>query len=321
MKQSFLLFILLILILQINSNIESEFELETDQNAVLIETPDLVTELTDETFENFLKSNDNIFLNFFAAMNSNSSEYSFILDESAQKAKELNIPVVFAKLDSQNHPSASGNFKIKDYPKSFLVQNGDKQIPYDGERDVESILDFIKINSKPLIKKSTVTINNLNDLNELVKSFSVKNLFLYLGESSKFNLQQKQIINEKDTRLFYSNDTEILDKYSVKAEESELINFKWSNKSQNYKERILNLRLKNYRPDIINELILNSISNKVTKLTDNHLDRLVDTGFPTIMVILNDSLNQSYVEHVTDCLQSARKLYPIIFWYFIGLTI
>jgi hypothetical protein len=131
-------------------------------------------------------------------------------------------------------------------------------------------------------------------------------------------LAQKQISGEKNSQIYYTNSTEILQKYSVNHNQYELIHFKYSNKTRSYGEYILNLRNRNIRPDIINELIINSIKNRVNTLTDANLDRILDTGFPSVVVILPDFSNDNLLKELMNEMDTARRHFPSDLWYFVA---
>ena len=65
-------------------------------------------------------------------------------------------------------------------------------------------------------------------------------------------------------------------------------------------------------------MISTCISNPVTRLTDSNLDKILDTGYPTVLVVLNNFSNETLLKEITKNMAIVKKKFPADLWYYIA---
>ena len=308
---------------ELESNLEQALKEHNIDIPETNETEELIKDISEELLDKIIKTNPNVFIYFYTTFCTTCQEFSYIIEDVAQKSKELNLNVQFIKLDSVKYPSASENFVIQEYPSSFLIRNSTLITPFDKEKTYENILEFIQTHiessSNSNLKSSlTEVVSDINTLNNLIQSLTNKHIFLYLGDDTLFESLKHHISRGKDTIVFYSNSSDILSKYSVRRDQYELIHFRYSKISNTYHEKRLGLSYRSVKPEIIKDLIFTSIKNQVSRLTSVDLDRILDSGFPSILLVLQDFSNETSINHYKELMNTVRKKHPSDMWYFIA---
>ncbi len=341
MKLYFLIALLLVSVIEVYPE---ELDLESNLDEVLkannitipeVETsdlqPELISELTEESFKKFIQENSNVFVYFYVPFCTSCRDFNMVLEEIAQNVQQTSSSVKFVKIDSEKHPAASESLPIKEYPALFFIRNETVIIPFEGENTSENITLFIQncLNTSPESSQKNITnteskndmnineITELSNLNNILRTQNVKNIILYLGDSKHFISIYQHFSKEKNVLVYFSNSTEVLNHFSVNHDEFEVFLFKYSNKNKNYTEYNINFRQRNIRLDIFNELIATHMKNSPSLLTDKNLDRILDTGFPSIVIVLPDFSNSTMVDHLVNELNIARKQFPSDLWYFV----
>jgi len=293
--------------------------------------PELISELTEDSFKKFIQENSNVFVYFYVQFCSSCKDFNMVLEEIAQNVLQSNSNVKFVKIDSEKHPTASESISIKEYPALFFIRNETVITQFEGENTLENVTLFVQncLNSSPESTKKNTTITEstndtnipeiteLSNLNNILSTQNVKNILLYLGNSKHLNSIHQHFSKENNVRIYFSNSNEVLNRFSVDPDQFEVILFKYSNKNKNYTENNINFRQRNIRLDIYNELIATHMKNTPSLLTDKNLDRILDTGFPSVVIVLQDFSNSTLVDHLVNELNIARKQFPSDLWYFV----
>jgi len=128
---------------------------------VLCRTASDVVVLTDENFEDTIKNNSVVMVKFHAPWCGHCKSLAPEYEKVATLAKQQNLPYIIAEVDATIHRVTSDNQEIKGFPTMRLFINSEV-VEYDGERNAEAILSFIKRNVMPVRElKSVEEIENL----------------------------------------------------------------------------------------------------------------------------------------------------------------
>ncbi|KAI6225963.1 Protein disulfide-isomerase TMX3 [Aphelenchoides besseyi] len=115
--------------------------------------------------------------------------------------------VKVAKIDCTRFASVSSKLRINAYPTIIFFRNG-VQIPYEGERKKESLVEFAIKSAGPIIGN----IESSSKLNELRKSTDKDPIFVYIDGDDQELFQQYENVSEKlftETRFFRSRSTHL----------------------------------------------------------------------------------------------------------------
>jgi len=102
-----------------------------------------------------LKSNELVFINFYADWCHFSQQLSPIIDQLSNKvAQEIKLPnkLVIARVDCDKEVSISRQYKVSKYPTLKLVRDGvEMKREYRGQRSVDALFDFLKDQMRDVI--------------------------------------------------------------------------------------------------------------------------------------------------------------------------
>ncbi|KAI6207746.1 Protein disulfide-isomerase TMX3 [Aphelenchoides besseyi] len=115
--------------------------------------------------------------------------------------------VKVAKIDCTRFTSVSSKLRINAYPTIIFFRNG-VQIPYEGERKKESLVEFAIKSAGPIIGN----IESSSKLSELRKSTDKDPIFVYVDGDNRELFQQYENVSEKlftETRFFRSRSTHL----------------------------------------------------------------------------------------------------------------
>ena len=119
-----------------------------------------VVQLTGETFEDFMSSNDLVLAEFFAPWCGHCKALAPEYEEAATVLKEKGIPLI--KVDCDEETSLCADQKIQGYPTLKVFRGAEISSPYTGARKFDSLVSYMTKQSLPAV--SEVTAKNIDDL-------------------------------------------------------------------------------------------------------------------------------------------------------------
>ena len=133
-----------------------------------------VTELNDGNFEDFIKTNKYVLVDFYATWCNHCMEFLPVYDSIAAKAKETKLPFVFAKIDANTNFHTRGKHELTQYPTIRAFIDG---VPVNYRDDItpQDILEFIE-------RKVTATVRKLRNKEELMQLVNSRGLRVLLIE-------------------------------------------------------------------------------------------------------------------------------------------
>uniref|UniRef100_A0AC34Q5G3 Protein disulfide-isomerase n=2 Tax=Panagrolaimus sp. JU765 TaxID=591449 RepID=A0AC34Q5G3_9BILA len=124
--------------------------------------------LTDSTFDSFLAENPTVLIEFYAPWCGHCKQ----LAPEYEKAAKLLKDVPLAKVDSTVETEIAKRFEIKGYPTLKFWKDGQEPIDYDGGRDSDAIVQWIKEKTDPNYKPPP----------EEVKALTVETFDEFIGD-------------------------------------------------------------------------------------------------------------------------------------------
>eukprot|EP00826_Nyctotherus_ovalis_P057043 TRINITY_DN7792_c0_g4_i1.p2 TRINITY_DN7792_c0_g4~~TRINITY_DN7792_c0_g4_i1.p2 ORF type:complete len:153 (-),score=42.75 TRINITY_DN7792_c0_g4_i1:1043-1501(-) len=114
----------------------------------------LVTRLTEASFHAFIQENPVAMVNFFAPGCRHCKALRPEYKKAAELAKERNVDAAFGNIDAVSQAAVAEKYDVDEYPtlKLFLDST---PIDYEGEREAEAILAFIKKEMGPSLVEIT----------------------------------------------------------------------------------------------------------------------------------------------------------------------
>ncbi|KAJ5101481.1 hypothetical protein NUU61_003703 [Penicillium alfredii] len=124
-----------------------------------------VVTLTQDTFNDFIKSHDLVLAEFFAPWCGHCKALGPKYEEAATELKAKDIPLV--KVDCTLEEELCRTYEVDGYPTLKVFRGPDSHKPYGGARQTDSIVSYMTKQSMPAV--STVTEENLEEFKTLDK--------------------------------------------------------------------------------------------------------------------------------------------------------
>uniref|UniRef100_A0A0N5AJ78 Protein disulfide-isomerase n=1 Tax=Syphacia muris TaxID=451379 RepID=A0A0N5AJ78_9BILA len=145
----YLIFALVINVVLSNKDDEKKTaeDAKTDDIEMEYEMDDGIVILTDKNFDSYLEKNPSVMVKFYAPW---CGHCKALAPEYIKAAKEVSIPL--AKVDATVETELAKRFDVKGYPTVKFWHNSADPVDYDGGRDSESIVEYIKQRTDPNYK-------------------------------------------------------------------------------------------------------------------------------------------------------------------------
>jgi len=137
-----------------------------------------VVDLTDDTFDETINSNDLVFVEYYAPWCGHCKSLAPIYEEVAT---ELKGRVVIAKVDGAQNQGLMGRFGISGFPTLKFFIKGNK-VDYNAGRTKKEIISWIEKKITPV-----TTIKNADELSKFVEGGKAAVVFLSSTDSAEYN--------------------------------------------------------------------------------------------------------------------------------------
>ena len=142
-----------------------------------------VSALTNDNFDEFVKSHPYVFVKFFAPWCGHCKSMAESYAGLARKINENGQDLVIAELDATLHPAIASKFGVKGYPSLKFFSHGEP-IDYSGEREAEAIENWIE-------KKLAASIEEITTMDRLTEVAKLRlAVVLYAPEISSTQLNR-----------------------------------------------------------------------------------------------------------------------------------
>eukprot|EP00831_Metopus_contortus_P021063 TRINITY_DN1937_c0_g3_i1.p1 TRINITY_DN1937_c0_g3~~TRINITY_DN1937_c0_g3_i1.p1 ORF type:complete len:296 (+),score=74.07 TRINITY_DN1937_c0_g3_i1:107-994(+) len=167
-------------------------------------------DLTDDTYEEALKSNPIIMIKFYAPWCGHCKAFKPEYDKAADMILEQGKPYVLADLDAAAHKKAAEKNSIQGFPTVKLFLNG-VAIEYTGDRKAEAIISFIDKKTQPSSKK----LSTLEEVKEVEKAKGLRCIVAI--EDEKTLATYMDFTKSIDEYLLYHTSSDLLKQAFPKA--------------------------------------------------------------------------------------------------------
>jgi protein disulfide isomerase family A protein 3 len=133
---------------------------------------------------------------------------------AATKLKANDPPVALVKVDCTVETETCKTYGVSGYPTLKIFKNGQKSADYDGPREADGIVKFMKARAGPASKE----LNSVADAEKFLANFEHSVVGFFSSVNSKFAKEFKSVaekLSEK-YRFAYTSNKEVMEKYNHK---------------------------------------------------------------------------------------------------------
>lgn len=165
--------------------------------------------LTDDTFDAFIGSHENVLVKFYAPWCGHCKKLAPEYSKAAVALEKENL--FLAQVDATAQKKLAEKYQIQGYPTLKLFSNG-AVIEYNGGRTEKDIITWMKKKTGP----ATATLKTVEDVEKFKEGSDV--VVVYFGEDKTQKEAFEKVAKQNEEVQFATVDTkEVLENYKVKA--------------------------------------------------------------------------------------------------------
>jgi protein disulfide isomerase family A protein 3 len=133
---------------------------------------------------------------------------------AATRLKANDPPVALVKVDCTVETAVCQKYGVSGYPTLKIFKNGEKSADYDGPREADGIVKYMKARAGPACKE----LNSVADAEKFLDNFEHSVIGFFSSTSSKFAKEFKSASEKLSDkyRFAYTANSEVLEKFNYK---------------------------------------------------------------------------------------------------------
>ncbi|KAI1715090.1 thioredoxin domain-containing protein [Ditylenchus destructor] len=168
-----------------------------------------VLEYTDANFETDITQHDVALAEFYAPWCGHCKKLAPEYEKAATKLKSNDPPIALVKVDCTSEKATCDKFGVSGFPTLKIFRHGQATQDYDGPRDAEGIVKYMRGQAGPSAKE----LKSLSDFEKFVDNDDVSVVGFFESESKLKDSFHKVADTERDRyRFAYTSDKSTLEK-------------------------------------------------------------------------------------------------------------
>ncbi|CAE7252314.1 unnamed protein product [Symbiodinium sp. CCMP2456] len=115
--------------------------------------PESVKTLTDSTFQDFIKSNERVLVEFYAPWCGHCQQLEPQYNQAADALRMEGAKTMLAKVDATAETGLAGQYQVQSYPTLKYFVGGGEPVDYDGPREADGIAEWLRKREKPAVEE------------------------------------------------------------------------------------------------------------------------------------------------------------------------
>ncbi|PAV82219.1 hypothetical protein WR25_21804 [Diploscapter pachys] len=176
--------------------------------------PEEVVALTVETFDDFIKNNELVLVEFYAPWCGHCKKLTPEYEKAAQKLKSQGSKIRLAKVDATVEKKLGDQYGVSGYPTLKILRNG-RRFEYNGPRETNGIVKYMLEQSRPAAKK----MSNLAEIEKFMSKDDVTIMGFFASEDSttfEAYSDSAEMLREEFKTMGYTLDKAAFKKYDAK---------------------------------------------------------------------------------------------------------
>jgi len=115
--------------------------------------PESVKTLTDSTFQDFIKENERVLVEFYAPWCGHCQQLEPQYNQAADALRMEGAKTVLAKVDATAETALAQQYQVQSYPTLKYFVGGGDPVEYDGPREATGIAEWLRKREKPAVEE------------------------------------------------------------------------------------------------------------------------------------------------------------------------
>lgn len=172
-----------------------------------------VIDLKDSNFKNKVEPHDIILIEFFAPWCGHCKKLAPEYEKAATTLKRNDPPVPLAKVDCTSEQDTCKEYGVTGYPTLKIFRNGEFSKEYDGPREADGIVKYMKSQAGP----SSKTLTSVADAEKFLGNMDHSIIGFFSAENELSKVFQKVADTlSAEFRFAHTFETPVLEKYDYK---------------------------------------------------------------------------------------------------------
>ncbi|CAF0794506.1 unnamed protein product [Brachionus calyciflorus] len=173
-----------------------------------------VLEFTDSNFDSNILQHDVALVKFYAPWCGHCKRLAPEFDKAAPILRQNDPPVALVKVDCTVESKVCGRFGVNGYPTLKIFKNGQVSADYNGPRDADGIVKYMRTKAGPTSKE----LNSVEDAEKFLSNFDHSIVGFFESSDSALATEFKKVADQlaENYRFAHTSNPDVLAKYNHK---------------------------------------------------------------------------------------------------------
>lgn len=247
---------------------------------------DDVISLVDETFEEFIKGERIVLVNFYASWHKEYKAMAPWFLKLARNFNDLGAGVRFSQIDASKQPEIKQRYEVTCYPTLKLFFEG-QDIAYDSNLDEKSVRDWLK----KIIAILSLEISNIDSLQSFTKNGSAVILTFLKEDRNTFKAFGQLALSRSDERFGYSFSSEVKQALNITANIGLVVLGNEDKDTQKFESDFMSL---SEMQSFLDRVQYGLLHPSVQHLTLNVVNQIYINNIPAVIIFTHDKDSEEW---------------------------